>query len=399
MIINLMGHSSNSSIVSDKIEVTSVDVATGKTVYNTSNEPVIGTMPFVYNSETDDDTIYNITSDDINVLMPDESLKKIHIGNNTVIPDSYTWGLSTLSTGITAYSICYGKDKFIAVKSTNDTYYSYNGIDWIKNTIDDTYTKPRSVCYGGDKFVGITNGTSSTLLSCYSEDGINWSSIELPQNTSWNSVCYGNGMYVAVAGSNGYVMYSNDGISWTLATMPNTKAWQSVCYGNDKFVAVAQSSNYAAYSTDGINWVQTTMPKSAAWFRICYGKDKFVAITTTTVGAYSTDGINWVQTALPSLSYNWYSLCYVKGLYVTLKYTDTTTSSTDSDGNTTTTNNLTNGMAYSTDGITWTKCTSLPTAAQYRCMCYGDNKFVAISNLSNRIAYTNELIGITFEDV
>lgn len=399
MIINLVGHSSNTSTASDKAEVTSVDIATGKTVYNVSNEPVVGTMPFVYDSETDSDITYDITSDNINVAMPDKSLKKIHIGNNTVVPDSYTWELATLSTGISATSVCYGKDKFVAVKTSCDTFYSYNGIDWIKNTINDTYVKPRNLCYSGDKFVGIANSTTSSTLSCYSKDGINWTSIELPKNTTWTSVCYGNEMYVAVAGSNGYVMYSTNGISWTLATMPHTKAWTSVCYGNGKFVAVASGTTYAAYSTDGINWVQTTMPGQSSWFRVCYGEDKFVAITKTTVGAYSSDGINWTQTTLPSLSYEWYSLCYIKGLYVTLKYTSTTNSTTDDNGNTTTTPVLTNGIAYSTDGIAWTKGTSRPTAEQYQCMCYGDNKLVAISMVNNRIAYTNALTGITFEDV
>ena len=38
--------------------------------------------------------------------------------------------------------------------------------------------------------------------------------------------------------------------AWTEGNMPsNKKWWQSVCYGNDKFVAVAESSNTMAYST------------------------------------------------------------------------------------------------------------------------------------------------------
>ena len=43
-------------------------------------------------------------------------------------------------------------------------------------------------------------------------------------------------------------MYSADGITWTAATLPGSEGWQSVCYGNGKFVAVADESNKAAYA-------------------------------------------------------------------------------------------------------------------------------------------------------
>ena len=59
----------------------------------------------------------------------------------------------------------------------------------------------------------------------------------------WLSVCYGNGLFVAVAnnGTGNRVMTSPDGINWTSRTSAADNSWTSVCYGNGLFVAVAVS--------------------------------------------------------------------------------------------------------------------------------------------------------------
>jgi hypothetical protein len=69
--------------------------------------------------------------------------------------------------------------------------------------------------------------------------GITWTSRVAAENNGWNSVCYGNGLFVAVA-SNGTntVMTSPDGITWTARTAAEANYWYSVCYGNGLFVAV-----------------------------------------------------------------------------------------------------------------------------------------------------------------
>ena len=139
-----------------------------------------------------------------------------------------------------------------------------------------TYSTWYSVCYGNGKFVAVPNDSTAA----YSTDGINWTAATLPSNKSWYSVCYGNGKFVAVSGgSSSTAAYSTDGINWTAATLPSSANWYSVCYGNGKFVAVANSSNTAAYSTDGINWMETTLPNSVKWLSVCYGNGKFVAIS------------------------------------------------------------------------------------------------------------------------
>ena len=108
--------------------------------------------------------------------------------------------------------------------------------------------------------------------------GLAFEKASLPSLANWQSVCYGNGKYVAVAYESNKAAYSTDGITWTETTLPSSAKWCSVCYGNGKFVAVAGNSDTAAYSTDGITWTAATMPSSASWSSVAYGNGKFVAV-------------------------------------------------------------------------------------------------------------------------
>ena len=120
-----------------------------------------------------------------------------------------------------------------------------------------------------------------------------WTQTTMPASEYWNSVCYGNGKFVAVAANSNIAAYSTDGITWTQTTMPVSEYWYSVCYGNGKFVAVTGSSNIAAYSTDGITWTRATLPASKYWISVCYGNGKFVAVAINTdIAAYLKDSFD-----------------------------------------------------------------------------------------------------------
>ena len=68
---------------------------------------------------------------------------------------------------------------------------------------------------------------------------------------------------MAIASYTNTYAYSDDGINWTLGTMPSIQFWQSICYGNGRFVAIASSSNIAAYSDDGIVWTEIELKKNS----------------------------------------------------------------------------------------------------------------------------------------
>ena len=276
-------------------------------------------------------------------------------------------------------SVCYGKDKFVAVASTtNEFAYSSDGITWTQGTmLSKQYWT--SVCYGKDKFVAVAYNTN---IFAYSLDGITWTRSTLPVSSYWTSVCYGKDKFVAIGGSTNVstaniFAYSLDGITWTQGTMPASGYWQSVCYGKDKFVAVVNISNIFAYSSDGITWIQGSMPYNDGCSSVCYGKNKFVAIgVDSNVFAYSTDGITWTEGTLSTYK-SWTSVCYGKDKFVAVAMNINETGN-EQQGNT---------FAYSTDGITWTQGT-LPSEQYWNSVCYGKDKFVAVAYNTNVVAYS-----------
>jgi len=83
-------------------------------------------------------------------------------------------------------------------------------------------------------------------------------------SSQWESVTYGNGLFVAVAQSGtNRVMTSTDGETWTPRTAAEENQWQSVTYGNGLFVAVASDgTNRVMTSTDGETWTPRTAAAS-----------------------------------------------------------------------------------------------------------------------------------------
>ena len=256
-----------------------------------------------------------------------------------------------------------------------------NEIDptWIEGTMPSSQDW-NSVCYGNGKYVAVAvKRNNNTNIMAYSTDGINWTEGNMPSNQKWYSVCYGNGKFVAVAGGvsdpSNIMAYSTDGITWTEGNMPSNRGWTSVCYGNDKYVAIPYNSNTMAYSTDGISWTQGNMPSNKGWRSVCYGNGKYVAIASyTNIMAYSTDGITWIEGNMPS-SRSWQLVCYGNGKYVAI--------ATNS-----------NIMAYSTDGITWIEG-NMPISKTWRSVCYGNGKYVAVAWNTNIMAYSTDGISWT----
>ena len=282
--------------------------------------------------------------------------------------------------------------------------------------------------------------------NAYSEDGINWTTGNSIGSDGWQSVCFGNGKFVAVAlyGTNRNA-YSEDGITWTASNSIDVNSeWYLVCYGNGKFVAVANDgTNNNAYSADGITWTNVnSLDASSGWQSVCYGEgpvdgitiglnedgkgelkvngcvvsdlysktevnDKLedyydkanpiimgegggsknilvaVAENGTKRNAYSTDGITWIAGNSIDASSKWSSVCYANADSGSGKFV-----AVASDG--------TNRNAYSSDGINWTAGNSLDISSKWISVCYGNGKFVAVAyDGTNRNAYSTDGINWT----
>jgi len=216
--------------------------------------------------------------------------------------------------------------------------------------------------------------------------GIQWDIRQSAADNMWVSVCYGNGLYVAVAmtGVGNRVMTSPDGINWTSRGGAGDLTWSSVCYGNGMFVAVADSGTGGRVMTspDGISWTRRASASDThGWTGVCFGGGQFVAVSHSGIGTRvmtSPNGINWTLRASAG-DFVWVSVCYGNGLYVAVAATNISTSH----------------IMTSPNGINWTMRQS-PLDRQLRSVCYGNNMFVAVAStgVGNRVMTSPD--GITW---
>jgi hypothetical protein len=172
----------------------------------------------------------------------------------------------------------------------------------------------------------ISFGISPTATA---NDGDIWTSRISASDNDWNSVTYGNGLFVAVSasGSGNRVMTSPDGITWTSRTSAADNNWRSVTYGNGLFVAVSYegTGNRVMTSPDGITWTSRSAAADNAWLGVTYGNGLFVAVSYTGTGnrvMTSPDGITWTSRN-SAVNNNWISVTYGNGLFVAVSYTGT----------------------------------------------------------------------------
>ena len=99
---------------------------------------------------------------------------------------------------------------------------------------------------------------SSVTANQIINSGITWTSRTSAADNEWYSICYGNGLFVAVSntGTNNRVMTSPDGNTWTSRTSAADNAWLSICYGNGLFVAVSISGTNNRVMTSGKQTIQ-----------------------------------------------------------------------------------------------------------------------------------------------
>ena len=196
---------------------------------------------------------------------------------------------------------------YILGGGTNIMAYSTNGGDtWSTTAVTGTFN---DVAYGllddgsSDqkipRFVAIDNGTSNAI---WSADGITWNTGSLPSSTSWQSVSFGGGKFLAVS-SSGDVAISNDGEVWDITSTLNGTGAVLTEYGQGRWVAIASGdTNAIEYSDDGgSTWTQANMPANVTWSGLAFGNNIWVAVASdSNTGAVSIDGETWTATTVGS---------------------------------------------------------------------------------------------------
>ena len=125
----------------------------------------------------------------------------------------------------------------------------------------------------------------------------------LPTNSTWTSMAYGNGLFVAISSGSANAAYSADGITWIASTLPASSNWTSIAYGQQTFVAVSSTTRVPAYTQDGKTWYSSNIPITATV--VVYGQGVWTALNSGTTVAYtSEDCLQWNYQTVASQLYN-----------------------------------------------------------------------------------------------
>jgi hypothetical protein len=193
--------------------------------------------------------------------------KFVIIGNDTDIvlssADGVTWASGSIPNDTVGDStisqwtaVTYGKGTYVAV-STNDraTATSTDGLTWIRHdSALPTDFAAAKIAYGNNRFVAV----SSTGETAYSFNGITWYASEdlslVVTGFQTSGLKYANGIFFLIginAGNPGDACFtSEDGVLWNSRTLLSSQRWGALAYGVSKWVILA-----SAASTGGINRV------------------------------------------------------------------------------------------------------------------------------------------------
>jgi hypothetical protein len=273
---------------------------------------------------------------------------------------------------------------------------SVDGFNWIlRNTPYNASWS--SVCYGEGYFVAVYESwffdyppPTNKTQAMYSPQlppppSTTWIIRSSPSNKKWSSICYGNGLFVAVS-KDGFVMTSKIGVNnWALQTCP-VQDWSSVCYGtpliNSVIVPIFVAVSYTPFiynimtSLDGITWTSQSSPTNnpSKWTSVCYGNNIFVAAndlggTTTTVAFMtSANGTDWTSIYAPINNQMWKNICYGNNLFIACATAFIN-------------NNYCAFFAVSQNGTNWNVHVNRYTNAlsfSIDAICYGNGIFVAV---------------------
>ena len=216
----------------------------------------------------------------------------------------------------------------------------------------------------------------------FTSPGITTTESALPSTSTWNSVAYGNGIYIAVSPGNKSA-YSIDGINWTAVTLPVSSTWNKIVYSSisEQFVAVSTDGDVIRTS-NGTAWTTASFLPAYSYTAAVEGPTGWILITNGGTKIVTADFVasTYTEDNLPEGA-DWNDIVYGKGKFVAVAQSDST---------------LTNTV-YSDDGVTWNLGSF---AGACKSIAYGNNRFVAIEGgLSNANAVFWSFDGITWETV
>lgn len=259
------------------------------------------------------------TSDNINLVGSAESIYRY----NDIIFDGTEFILSTndgvIVNGLTTFTrnsykspysinkIAHSNDlsTYVLVNDMGYIYYSSDKINWNIFRFDEP-KKLNSICFGNGVFVAVgDNGIIRTSIN----PSTSWSITNLGESINLKSVIWDstNSLFIAV-GDNGIIYTSSNGTSWNSITTAYTVDLHNIC-SNESIIVTIGYNGQLLTSTDGVNWIKRNIGTLDSLYGICWTGTIFVIVGTNGKILTSLDGINWTSRT-SGLTNNLYSVCF-----------------------------------------------------------------------------------------
>lgn len=272
-----------------------------------------------------------------------------------------------------------GHNRWTIPGETASVFTSADGTAWTARPFSQTSSltrtgdRLRSLVFAEGRFLAV----GSAGLVAESTDGVTWTDVLANPRGQLHDITYGGGTWVAVGqrwlndgNRKALVLSSTDGLNWTERETQVVGSWfNGVAYGNNRFVAVGHYGQ-AAVSFNGEDWIRVTT--DGAWlFALKFFKGAFVATGVDGAVRRSTDGINWTNVPPPTTN-NMATLSVVGDTLAATVWSE--------------------APLRSSDGITWTRWTELPSDT--RTLGGGNGVWLAAAFVPSSTRITGSVTGL-----
>jgi hypothetical protein len=222
--------------------------------------------------------------------------------------DSITWTSQRVSSGAGAYpgllDVTFGGGYFVAIGS--HIYTSTDGYVWtLRHSSYDFGASPLYKIEYGNGYFAIAaqnnSGSGNPGLVIYATDPTGtWTTIPTPADLAVLCIAYGNGIWT-IGTYNNDVYTSTNLTTWTLRTTPTTSGQYRCCaYGNNAYIVMGDNAAIIR-SINSVNWNLISSGGVNSYRDVDYTDVCFVGVAGSGLVNTSTDGITWSDyTLIPS---------------------------------------------------------------------------------------------------
>lgn len=208
------------------------------------------------------------------------------------------------------------------------------------------------------KYNTATRVATATTNSIVQPVNFDWLLKSIEPNEFFQSIAYGNGVYVLPSYSSGLIFTSTDTINWTSQSVGTGLHHTDVIFAGGQFIVIGSTGSIFT-SPNGLIWTQRTSNTTVQLYSITHSGSLYLAVGFNSTTVRSPDGITW--TVVAGSSNIMWAAAYGNGLFVI---------------------GGTNGLIQSSpDGITWTVRQAAGGGAQVLCIKYLGSSFIAVGEL------------------